>query len=451
VARALDTQRDPTPRGLDRCIAPSLRAQGGQILRRARVTAAAALLLLGSQVVGLVHSALEGWPGPALAMALGSGISVATLGLLRWRGELRTVGNLLALLLTLSTAAVCAADRGVATPLLAALAAAPLTATFVSGRRWGVLWLVVALSIVWGLHLGAPELPFSFGLMAPDDRPFNAVVVLTVLVCVVGLLGVAFESAQARALDDLRALSLSEQHARRRADAANRVKGSLLANVGHELRTPLSAIIGYSEMLADDAALDGRAEEEEDLRQILTAGTHLLGLVDDLLELSRLEAGNVEVQAADFDLAELLGEIEEPMRRAITAAGSTLEIVAPSAPVLLHTDQPKVRRILLKLLGNANKFTQGGTIRLVVRTAPRSTVEFEVRDSGIGMTDTQLSQVFDSFVQADSSMTRRHDGTGVGLRIACALALLLGGDLDARSEPGAGSTFTLRLPTTLPE
>ncbi len=157
------------------------------------------------------------------------------------------------------------------------------------------------------------------------------------------------------------------------------------------------------------------------------------------------------MQAADFDLAELLGEIEEPMRRAITAAGSTLEIVAPSAPVLLHTDQPKVRRILLKLLGNANKFTQGGTIRLQVRCAPRSTVEFEVRDSGIGMTDTQLSQVFDSFVQADSSMTRRHDGTGVGLRIACALALLLGGDLDARSEPGAGSTFTLRLPTTLPE
>ncbi len=441
------------PARLDALLAPRLRAAGGETLRRARVTAAAGLLLLGSQATGLVYALLDMEFLPQAAMGAGIALSLLALLLLRFAGNLVAAGNTLSAMLVFTSVGISMADLGVLTPLLGAAVAAPLVATFVAGRSWGLLWLVVVVLATWGLLLAGAQGPSASGIIAPAERPLNAAMVITVLSLVVCLLGVGFEAAQARAVAELEALARTEESSRRQAEEANRMKSAFLANVSHELRTPLNAIIGYSEMLADDAALDGQIEKEEDLRQILNAGTHLLSLINDLLDISRIEAGRMDIRASEFELSELLREVEPIARQLALQTGNELVVESPSRPVTMRTDQQKVRQILLNLLGNASKFTQDGSVRLVVRAARSRgvpSVEFEVTDTGIGMTDEQADKVFASFVQADSSVTRRYGGTGLGLRISQRLAELLGGGISVRTRPNDGSVFTLHLPTHAP-
>ena len=435
---------------LDRLVVQRLREAGGEELRRARVTAAAALLVLGSQAVGVAYSMTQSWLLPLVATGAGVLISGVALAIL-WRvGGLLLVGNLLAAALVLTSGTISAADRGVLTPLLFGVVAAPLVATFVAGRRWGGLWIGIAVALIGGLFLGGAELAQAPGLLTDAERPLNAAMILTVLCLVVGLLGIAFETAKSRAQDELRGLARAEEESRRSAEQANQMKSAFLANVSHELRTPLNAIIGYSEMLADDAEDEDQAE---DLRQILHAGTHLLSLINDLLDISRIEAGRMEVRAVAFELAELLADVVPIAEQLATQNGNELIVDAPSRPVTLHTDIKKVRQILLNLIGNAAKFTDGGTVRLTaraVRDQGVAGVEWVVSDTGIGMTDDQAARVFGSFVQADSGVARKYGGAGLGLRISIRLAQLLGGDISVQSRESEGSVFTLHLPTTAP-
>ena len=447
------TAEPESPRGLDRLVAPRLRAVGGEELRRARVTAAAGLLVLGSQAVGVAYALVVGWRLPLVATAVGVLVSAVALGILRRSGSLVVVGNLLAAALVVTSAAVSAADRGVLTPLLMAVAAASLVATFVAGRRWGAIWMALSVIAAWGLFAANSGFVGSTGLFSDAERPLNAVLILTVLTLVVGLLGIAFEAAKSRALGELVQLAKIEEESRRRAEEASRMKSAFLANVSHELRTPLNAIIGFSEMLADDATQGGEDEKAEDLRQILHAGTHLLSLINDLLDISRIEAGRMEVHAVAFELAELLADVVPIAEQLATQNGNELIVDAPSRPVTLHTDIKKVRQILLNLIGNAAKFTDGGTVRLTaraVRDQGVAGVEWVVSDTGIGMTDDQAARVFGSFVQADSGVARKYGGAGLGLRISIRLAQLLGGDISVQSRESEGSVFTLHLPTTAP-
>ena len=240
--------------------------------------------------------------------------------------------------------------------------------------------------------------------------------------------------------------------ARDEAMEANRTKSQFLANMSHELRTPLNAIIGITELLEEDAADDGQDDYVEPLERISRAGKHLLHLIDEVLDLSKIEAGRVELHAEAIDIAGLMGELATTAQPLARKKGNRLAVRHPRDFGKMHGDPTRVRQIVLNLLSNACKFTEGGEVRLTVerlREGGRDWVEFAVSDTGIGMTPEQQAKVFEEFAQADSSTTRKYGGTGLGLPISRRLCRMMGGDMAVISEPGIGSTFTARLPSTL--
>jgi signal transduction histidine kinase/DNA-binding response OmpR family regulator len=228
------------------------------------------------------------------------------------------------------------------------------------------------------------------------------------------------------------------------AEQANQAKSQFLANMSHELRTPLNAIIGYAEMLAEDAEDDGDDDAAEDLGKIRAAGRHLLGLINDVLDLSKVEAGKMDVHAETVSTADLLAGIEATVRPLMRTNGNRLVVEGDGLPAELRTDLTKVRQILLNLLSNAAKFTRGGTVTLS-GAAENGTVVFRVADTGIGMTPDQIGRLFQPFVQADASTTREYGGTGLGLTISRRFAQLLGGDVAVDSVAGEGTVFSVRL------
>jgi adenylate cyclase len=234
--------------------------------------------------------------------------------------------------------------------------------------------------------------------------------------------------------------------ARDAADDANRTKSSFLANMSHELRTPLNAIIGYSEILQEDAGdKDGKAPIE-DLRKIESAGRHLLGLINNILDLSKIEAGKMDVFIEAVDLQALLKEVLSIVRPLADKNENVIEVICPADIGSFHSDQTKMKQCLLNLLSNASKFTSEGTLTLTVAREDNFGVCFRVSDTGVGMTQEQLGRLFEAFSQADASTTKRFGGTGLGLAITKHFCTMLGGDVTVESTPGAGSTFIIRLP-----
>ncbi|WP_420456397.1 sensor histidine kinase [Rubrivirga sp.] len=232
------------------------------------------------------------------------------------------------------------------------------------------------------------------------------------------------------------------------ATRANAAKSQFLANMSHELRTPLNAIIGYAEMMIEDAEDEGETEGAEDLGKIRGAGTHLLGLINNVLDLSKVEVGRVELDVRPVDLDALLDTVVSTAAPLVERGGSRLVVEAGDLGTV-QTDETRLRQILLNLLSNAAKFTRDGTVTLSARPAPPSAggaVVFRVADTGIGMTPDQLAKLFQPFVQADASTTREYGGTGLGLAISRRLARLLGGDVTVESVAGEGSVFTVAVP-----
>jgi signal transduction histidine kinase/DNA-binding response OmpR family regulator len=230
------------------------------------------------------------------------------------------------------------------------------------------------------------------------------------------------------------------------AQSANRAKSQFLANMSHELRTPMNAIIGYSEMLTDDAEDSGLDQFVPDLKKIRTAGKQLLALINDILDLSKIEAGKVELYYEQFDLRDMINDvanISEPL-----AAKNSNKLIINIPDGGMYSDLTRVRQILFNLLSNACKFTESGTVELTVTSdaAMEGFTTFQVKDSGIGMTPEQISKVFEAFAQADSSTTRRYGGTGLGLAITKKFCEMMGGTISVESEPGKGTRFTVRLP-----
>jgi signal transduction histidine kinase/CheY-like chemotaxis protein len=233
------------------------------------------------------------------------------------------------------------------------------------------------------------------------------------------------------------------------AEQANRTKSTFLANMSHELRTPLNAIIGYSEMLEEEAGERGLEDLAPDLGKIRAAGKHLLALINDVLDLSKIEAGKMELFLEEFDVRALVQDVESTFRPLVEKGQNVLEVNCPADIGAIHADLTRVRQILFNLLSNAAKFTQHGRVGLEVfplRLGGQDWIEFAVADTGIGLTPEQQRRLFQSFSQADPSTSRKYGGTGLGLVISRRFAQMLGGDIQLQSEFGRGSVFTVRLP-----
>jgi two-component system, NtrC family, sensor kinase len=255
-----------------------------------------------------------------------------------------------------------------------------------------------------------------------------------------------FADQAAIAIENVRLFHEIQDKSRQLAEASQH-KSQFLANMSHELRTPLNAIIGVSEMLREDA--EALKQDTEPLDRVLGAGRHLLALINDILDLSKIEAGRMELQLEPFALAPLIGEVIKTIEPLAAKNANQIALHCDHAIGTLHADQMRLRQALLNLMSNANKFTDHGTISIDARQRQedgRDSVTIAVADTGIGMTEEQMGKLFQEFSQADASTTRKYGGTGLGLAISRRFCQMMGGDITVESDPGRGSTFTIRLP-----
>ena len=233
--------------------------------------------------------------------------------------------------------------------------------------------------------------------------------------------------------------------ARQMAEAANSAKSQFLASMSHELRTPLNAIIGYSEMMEEEADERGLADSVADLQKIRSAGRHLLSLINDVLDLSKIEAGKMELHLETFELRSAIEAVASTVVPLVEKNGNRLVLELAADLGAMHSDVTRVRQVLLNLLSNASKFTERGIITLMA-ARDGSDVVLAVQDTGIGMTPTQLERIFEAFAQAESSTSKKYGGTGLGLAISKLFCEMMGGVITVSSVPGRGTTFTVRLP-----
>jgi signal transduction histidine kinase len=248
------------------------------------------------------------------------------------------------------------------------------------------------------------------------------------------------------AIENVRLFDEIQDKSRQLAEASQH-KSQFLANMSHELRTPLNAIIGVTEMVREDA--EALKQDTEPLDRVLGAGRHLLTLINDILDLSKIEAGRMELHLETFSLVPVIEDVAKTIEPMATKNGNRLVVDCPAGLGTIHADQTRFRQSLLNLASNANKFTEKGTIIITAHQGQengRDWVTLAVADTGIGMMPEQLGKLFQEFSQASSATASKYGGTGLGLAISRRFCQMMGGDITVESEPGRGSTFTIRLP-----
>jgi signal transduction histidine kinase/DNA-binding response OmpR family regulator/CHASE3 domain sensor protein len=278
----------------------------------------------------------------------------------------------------------------------------------------------------------------------PEPKPFSAGQIALVK---------TFADQAAIAIENVRLFQEIEEKSRQ-LQVADRHKSEFLANMSHELRTPLNAIIGYSEMLEEEAKDLGQETFIPDLHKIHGAGKHLMSLINNILDLSKIEAGKMDLYLESFAIAPMIQEVVATVKPLIEKNANTLQVQCGDNLGFMRADLTKVRQLLFNLLSNASKFTEHGTITLHAGRAGadgKEWISFKVRDTGIGMSQEQTGKLFQAFTQADASTTRKYGGTGLGLVISQKFCHMMGGDIALESSPGEGTTFTIRLPANVAE
>jgi signal transduction histidine kinase len=301
---------------------------------------------------------------------------------------------------------------------------------------------------------------YLFGYPVKNDLPVAAMqglglvstVAASLYVAMMALYYAKIQASQTELESEMRqhmATASALRLATEEAERAGAAKAEFLAKMSHELRTPLNAVIGYSQILLEDAEDEGDSEDVADLNKIHSAGQHLLKLVNEVLDLSKIEAGKMELDLEETDLAELLGEIVNAARPAATNGGN--KIICTIAPNLgtAHCDAGKLRNMTGQLLDNAIKFTHNGKVEFVAERrldGPSDDLVIHVIDTGIGIASDQIANLFEKFTVADDSSTSKYGGTGLGLALSQKLCKLMGGEILVESDVGNGSRFTIRMP-----
>lgn len=443
-----------------RIIPGALRRGGVDYARRARLLIGITLAILGfNALVTLIFLLFLGETDLARATGLAALGCTLVIPILRVSGSVTFAGNVLlvdmwATLHILATYLTGTHDAPVAWVILL-----PVLAITVCNTASGIAWTILA----------ALEIGFFTWLASRDTGPLLwegqegrlTLFALTHIALLALLATTAFlyERFKDRTLERLNSTNKKLAQARDRALEANRAKSAFVANMSHELRTPLNAVIGYADMLAEDVEAISPQELRTDLARIKSSGKHLLRLINELLEFSRMEAGRVRLDIEPFPIVLLTRELVQTMEREAQKGKNALEFFCEDeTPTgeLFRSDPTRLRQCLYNLISNACKFTHEGSILVrMKRLRPESAqgtdlAVFEVIDNGIGMTSEQLERVFEPFVQAEESIARRYGGTGLGLSLSRRLAEALGGTLEAYSVEGEGSRFVLTIPQ-LPE
>ena len=428
---------------LDRLIPAELRHDAEARLRsRVLVASSLGIGLLAAVVqtirVCILPITASFWSGAAVTLFL------FALPWIQWiYRSVRFAGGLLSLALVIALPLIHYQVHHFPAPLLNFFPAVPVLVTFFVGAGWG---LAAALAVAASIVALAATVPWT---TAPEYARFvplfTAFAVAATMTCY--LLAAVYERNRRRNEVGLGQINRELTAARARAEAADRRKTEFLQHMSHELRTPLNAIIGYSELLGEQLA---DAEPHNDAEKIGAASRQLLALINDLLDISRIEAGAVALRFEPFALATLVDAVADALMPLVTAGGNRLELAVTPDVGDMRGDYPRMQQVLVNLVGNACKFTRDGVITIRCWPGPGDRVHFEVRDTGVGIPPAMLARIFEPFVQADAPRELQRQGTGLGLAITRTLIEHLGGAITVQSAVGVGSTFAFDLPRAEP-
>ena len=443
-------RRGPLPRRLliavDSLIPAKLLA-GSEARVRARV------LVVSCAGIGTLTAIAEVVRGLTLPLdfgfwaGLGVVLFVFALPVIQWKSRsARLAGGLLSVLMGIALPVIHSQAGHFPAPVLAWFSCFPVLVTFFVGSRWGLLSAATTCASVLYLATTVPLVTTErFAAFFP-----TFITTFSVAPVLAYFLAAVYERNRVRNENDLHLVNRELAVARNVAEETDQRKTEFLRHMSHELRTPLNAIIGYSELLLDELEEGSDPVLSGDARKITEASQHLLGLLNGLLDLSKIEAGAVDLEIEELALDDLLVGLREAVEPLVAAKNNKLEIVAKT-DIKIHSDRLRLHQVLINLAGNACKFTTEGTISVTATHAEKDQgVRIVVADTGVGMSQEKLGRIFHAFVQVDDSASRRKQGTGLGLAITKKLIELLGGSISVASTPGEGSAFTIELPLRAP-
>ena len=386
-----------------------------------------------------------------IAFLLFAILGVGTVLSIRYLGSVRLSCHLGSLALLMATLTGSYALGGAGSMAIRWFAAVPVLAAVFGGLRAGFGWLLLSW-LTFSAMLFAP----NFGVVFPTPSEVGAdkvhqLITMSTFMFTTLVLFLIGEMIGSWLLYEKNKAQQRLQHALDEAVAASAAKSRFLAMMSHELRTPLNAIIGYSELLVEEMELDESEDYIDDAMAIRSSGRHLLSLISDILDVTMLDSGRVELRPERVSLDEFSSEVAKTARALSQEFGNTFQMTLCEEldGKELHTDVSKLRQVLFNLIGNAAKFTEEGQISLHISAGEFDSVCFEVKDTGIGLAPEEQERIWDEFVQADDSSTREHGGVGLGLALVRKLVGILGGSVSLESVRGEGSTFTVEIPREL--